>query len=237
MKISLRSTCINFLLTLLILMGVACAAVSPEDSDDAPSDISTTSGSEQQSIPVKTAVPTEVDYEPVVGCLRADYPDWETSLYVLPFPVGETHKVRLSNCSGSFHGADSNDKFAFDFMMGPGTLITAARAGTVVYVVENGKGREVNNMVVVDHGDDTFAEYMHLVQDGALVEEGDVVKQGDDIGLSGATGMAGYPHLHFIVVQDSWHWPYEGVPVTFRNTSPNPHGLASNTIYTAVSYR
>ena len=173
---------------------------------------------------------------PVVGCVDADYPDWETSPYVLPFPVGETYKVNLSNCSSSYHAAGRNDALAYDFAMAPGTLITAARAGTVIFVEERGKGGERNNLVVVKHEDKTSAQYMHLQQNGALVEVGDVVEQGDEIGLSGATGLAGYPHLHFIVTKGSWKWPYKGVPVTFSNTTPNPTGLASNTEYTALPY-
>lgn len=171
-----------------------------------------------------------------VGCPNADYPDWETSLYVLPYPVGETYEVRLSNCSSSFHAEGRNDALAFDFAMDVGTLITASRGGVVVFVEESGEGRETNNLVVVDHGDGTFGEYMHLMLDGALVEVDDVVEQGDPIGLSGATGLAGYPHLHLIVVRDSWEWPYIGVPITFSNTTPNPNSLASDTSYTALPY-
>lgn len=171
-----------------------------------------------------------------VGCPEANYPDWETSPYVLPYSVAETYEVRLSNCSSSFHAEGTNDELAFDFVMDVGTLITASRAGTVVYIEEDGHGRELNNLVVVDHGDGTFGEYMHLQFEGALVDVGDVVEQGDAIGLSGATGLAGYPHLHFIVVRDSWEWPYIGVPITFSNTAPNPHSLASDTPYTALPY-
>ena len=187
----------------------------------------------QTSSPTDTPKPTEA---PAIGCVDADYPDWETSKYVLPFPVGETYPVNLSNCSSSYHSKGTPDQFAYDFAMDRGTLITAARAGVVIFVEESGKGREINNLVVVSHKDNTFAEYMHLLKDGALVEEGDLVEQGDEIGLSGATGLAGYPHLHFIVVKGPWEWPYEGIPITFSNTAPNPYGLASYTDYTALDY-
>ena len=172
-----------------------------------------------------------------VGCKDADYPDWETSPYVLPFAAGETYRVELANCSSSFHSSEYPDRFAYDFVMNIGTPITASRAGKVVYIEESGVDfRHPNNLVVVDHGDNTFAEYMHLTQDGAAVEVGDEVVQGDLIGYSGATGLAGYPHLHFIVVKDDPSWPYEGVPVTFGNTAPNPRGLASYTDYEALPY-
>ncbi len=186
--------------------------------------------------PITTFNQTPVRSPDDVGCPHANYPDWETSPYVLPFPVNETYEVRLSNCSSSYHAEGRNDELAFDFVMDEGTLVTASRAGKVIFVEESGVGRERNNLVVIDHGDETFGLYMHLQLDGALVEVGDTVEQGDSIGLSGVTGLAGYPHLHLIVVSESWDWPYQGVPITFSNTSPNPFSLASDTFYTALPY-
>jgi len=172
------------------------------------------------------------------GCPNAKYPDWKTSPYVLPYPVGKAYDTELTNCTKSFHAEGQPDQFAYDFNMDVGTLITASRAGKIVFVEERGglNGNFPNNIVVVDHGDDTFAEYMHLKYEGAIVKKGDTVKQGDPIGYSGQTGLAGYPHLHFIVVVESWEYPYFGVPVTFRNTLSNVRGLASNTRYEAFSY-
>lgn len=171
------------------------------------------------------------------GCPGGAYRDWKTSDYVLPYPVGKTYVVNLSHCSGSYHSEGLPDEFAIDFDMPIGTLITAARAGRVVYVEERGEdGNHPNNLVVVDHGDATFAEYMHLTNQGALVRVGDTVAPGDSIGLSGATGLAGYPHLHFVVALDTWSWPYVSIPTTFRNTAANPRSLASGYEYTAVPF-
>ncbi len=172
------------------------------------------------------------------GCPNAKYPDWKTSPYVLPYPVGKAYDTELTNCTKSFHSEGQPDQFAYDFNMDVGTLITASRGGKVVFVKESGglNGNFPNNYVVIDHGDDTFAIYMHLKYNGALVKINDIVKQGDSIGLSGQTGLAGYPHLHFIVVAESWEYPYFGVPVTFSNTLSNVRGLASNTRYEALSY-
>jgi murein DD-endopeptidase MepM/ murein hydrolase activator NlpD len=165
------------------------------------------------------------------------YPDWATSPYVLPYPVGITHQVDLSNCSASYHSRGQPDEMATDFDMDIGTAITASRAGTVVHVEERGVDYDFpNNRVVVDHGDGTFAQYMHLTLDGAEVEVDDVVEPGDTIGWSGATGLAGYPHLHFVVTANDWSWPYVSAPVTFSNTDPNPRGLRSFQPYTALPY-
>ena len=47
--------------------------------------------------------------------------------------------------------------------------------------------------------DGSRAGYWHLQKDGALVNVGDTVKEGQVIALSGKTGYAFQPHLHFMV--------------------------------------
>ena len=170
----------------------------------------------------------------VVGCDGQRYPDRATSPYVLPFPAGAAYRMNLGNCSRSFHAAGTPDRYAYDFGMRIGETITASRPGRVVHVEESGlDGRHPNNLVVVDHGDGTFAQYMHLTHDGAAVEAGDEVVAGDTLGLSGNTGLAGYPHLHFIVTEGGWRWPYESVPVTFRDADPAHTVLQEGRAYRA----
>lgn len=171
------------------------------------------------------------------GCPGAVYPEWRTSPYVLPIPVGETAYIDLSHCSGSFHSAGEPDEFGIDFDLAVGSLITASRAGTVVWVEESGyDGGFPNNVVVVDHGDGTYAQYMHLTRDGAIAEVGDELESGAPVGYSGVTGYAGYPHLHFIVTADGFDYPYRSIPTTFRNTGPNPRSLLSGLTYVAEPY-
>jgi len=203
--------------------------------------ISCSSSSEKNVVTPKDDDKTTTDPRkgPIAkGCPNVKYPDWKTSPYVLPYPVGKAYDTELTNCTKSFHAEGQPDQFAYDFNMDIGTLITCSRAGEVVALEERGglNGNFPNNYVVVDHGDDTYAIYMHLKYKGALVNIGDYVQQGDSIGLSGQTGLAGYPHLHFIVVVESWEYPYFGVPITFSNTLSNVRGLASNTKYKAFSY-
>ncbi len=173
-----------------------------------------------------------------VGCPNVSYPDWKTSTYVLPYPVGKTYRTDLSQCSGSYHSKGEPDQFATDFNMEIGSLITASRSGTVVQVEESGADYQFpNNLVVIKHEDGSFAQYMHLTKNGALVDIGKIVSKGDTIGKSGATGLAGYPHLHFVVTNPgNWQYPYESTPHNFSNTDPNPHGLKKNTNYEAYPY-
>ena len=170
----------------------------------------------------------------LVGCDGQPYVEASASAYVLPFPGGEAHRMTLGNCSSSFHSADTPDRYAYDFDMTIGTPITAARAGRVVGVEERGAdGGFPNNLVVIDHGDGTVAQYMHLTQGGADVAVGDTVEAGDLVGRGGNTGLAGTPHLHFIVTRGGWAWPYDPVPVSFRNAEPEHTVLREGQTYRA----
>ena len=55
-------------------------------------------------------------------------------------------------------------------------------------------------------------------KDGALVKVGDTVRQGQVIGLSGKTGFAAIPHLHFIVWTSDKNGRWQQVATRF-NTS------------------
>ncbi len=171
------------------------------------------------------------------GCAVADYPAWETSDYVLPYPTGRAYQVLQGNCGGFSHTVVSRIAFAYDFRMPIGEVVVAARAGVVSEVEEsfqdfdNQSGHE--NGVVVDHGDGSVALYLHFTQDGAEVEAGDAVAAGDTLGFSGNTGFSTEPHLHFDVRRGCDGGDCRSVPVTFRNTSANPRGLVVGIPYLA----
>ena len=127
-------------------------------------------------------------------------------VYALPYEEGKTFRV----IQGYFSHFSHRERAALDFNMKRGTRITAARGGVVVRVKEDGnrggwnrKYRPDGNNIVVEHADGTRAGYWHLQHNGAVVNVGDTVKQGQLIGLSGKTGYAFVPHLHFIV------WKYQ----------------------------
>ncbi len=172
------------------------------------------------------------------GCEGVFYPNWRTSPHLLPYPVGKSYRIGLSHCSGFPHIEGQPDQFAIDFIMDIGTLVTASRVGTIMFVEESGEDFEdVNNMVVLRDEDGYFLMYQHLTKNGALVEVGDFVDEGDPIGFSGASGLASYPHLHFVAsFFGEWMPPYTSYPITFRNTSANPKSLIQGETYEALPY-
>ncbi|WP_374438540.1 M23 family metallopeptidase [Inhella sp.] len=173
------------------------------------------------------------------GC-PAQYPDPAHSLYVLPWAAGKTVRTGLANCSSSFHSAGRPDQFAFDFDFDEGSPFVAARGGRVKTVVNtepsSGGGGSTGNYVVIEHGDGTSGLYLHSPRGGILVQEGETVAQGQVLGVTGRSGYAGYPHLHFMVVQGEAIYPYVGVPVSFRNADPPDRVLRSYRSYRALAY-
>jgi murein DD-endopeptidase MepM/ murein hydrolase activator NlpD len=123
-------------------------------------------------------------------------------VYMLPYEQGTSPFI----VQGYFGPFSHKNRAAIDFKMKRGTKIVAAREGVVTRVKEdsdrggwNRKYRNDGNNIVITHADGSRAGYWHLQKDGALVKVGDSVKQGQVIALSGKTGYAAIPHLHFIV--------------------------------------
>lgn len=186
-------------------------------------------------------LPTSPDPLNTNNCGR--FSDWETSDFVLPFPVGTAYEVNQANCSGFGHNGIF--LFGYDFIMNIGTPVSAARPGVVIFTNENipDGNRAGTNLITIRHADGTVALYSHLTINGVLVEPGQSVEAGDVIGLSGDTGnTGGLPHLHFSLhacaslpgLPGSANCP--SIPATFRNTQANPFGLNARVTYTAGEF-
>jgi murein DD-endopeptidase MepM/ murein hydrolase activator NlpD len=127
--------------------------------------------------------------------------------YAMPFRPGRY--VVLQGPGGTYsHFKGSNSENAVDWDVPEGTVVCAARAGRVVGVRDDStvggpdpKYKPLGNYVIIKHSDGTFADYHHLKTGGARVKIGDEVATGQEIGLSGRTGYASKPHLHFMVFE------------------------------------
>ncbi len=79
-----------------------------------------------------------------------------------------------------------------DLKAAEGTSIKAANRGQVVLVADQFFG---GLSIVIDHGGGIHSMYLHLSKVSVIA--GQVVGKGDIIGLSGSSGRATGPHLHF----------------------------------------
>lgn len=108
-----------------------------------------------------------------------------------------------------------------DIRVPVGTPVRAIANGIVTQVREDAGGFGLFVVIRHPHVPDPenpkretvlHSSYAHL--SAQLVDEGDIVEKGQQIGLSGQTGFATGPHLHFQVDRDDapWHpyWPFTG---------------------------
>lgn len=93
-----------------------------------------------------------------------------------------------------FNGEPRNPHSGLDLAVGSGTPIHAPTKATVL---NTGNYFFNGNTVFLDHGQGLISAYMHLSR--VDVKEGQQLRQGEAIGLSGATGRATGPHLHWAV--------------------------------------
>jgi murein DD-endopeptidase MepM/ murein hydrolase activator NlpD len=104
---------------------------------------------------------------------------------------------RVITAYGSRNGAKAND--GIDISVPEGTPIKAAENGVVIYAGDGLK--EFGNTVLVRHEDGLVTVYGHASK--LEVSRGDKVKRGEEIALSGMSGTADSPRLHFEVRKDS----------------------------------
>lgn len=79
-----------------------------------------------------------------------------------------------------------------DYPVPPATLVQAPAAGTVVFA---GASTILGQTLVLDHGQGVTSLLCHLGR--AEVREGDRVEARSVLGVSGSSGIAAWPHLHW----------------------------------------
>lgn len=161
-------------------------------------------------------------------------PDYE-KLYLFPFEHGKKWIVTQGYRGKATHHGEST--YAVDFNMAEGSIITAARGGIVLEVVNNGlmaypdpSYAELGNHVLIYHTDGTIAIYGHMKYKGNLVEAGDEVKAGDILGYSGNTGYSSGPHLHFAVFKPVY-CGLMSIPTKFLNYDDKPIEIIEGEYY------
>ncbi len=97
--------------------------------------------------------------------------------------------------SSWFGPRDGRPHDGIDIAVPDGTAITAAAAGVVRYAGNAVRG--YGNFILLEHAGGWVTVYAH--NRALLVPEGQSVARGEVIALSGHTGNATAPHLHFEV--------------------------------------
>lgn len=103
--------------------------------------------------------------------------------------------VRGRVIAGFGGGSDGRPSDGIDIAVPEGTAVHAAENGVVIYAGDGLKG--FGNTILVRHEDGLVTVYGHTSD--MKVKRGDTVRRGQEIALSGMTGDADRPKLHFEV--------------------------------------
>lgn len=121
--------------------------------------------------------------------------------YPLPVP-----KDMVDIRPAPFHKTHESMRHCVDFALPIGTPIKAVADGVVIeresrfskaYTIPSYKNCARTNYITIRHNDGQSSYYVHLQWRSVRVRVGQKIRQGQIIALSGDTGYATYPHLHF----------------------------------------
>ncbi|MCL2846732.1 MAG: YheC/YheD family protein [Firmicutes bacterium] len=141
---------------------------------------------------------------------------------------GEDENSGLTHNNGNtrlrkFSTIEASDHGALDIIAKIGTKVVAIDGGTVIEVRKDCPKDEQRidsggNYATIKHnttfnGEDVYTSYQHL--SSVAVKVGQKVARGKVIGLSGMSGDAQIPHLHFQVRIRQNHWTYAVDPLEF----------------------
>lgn len=111
-----------------------------------------------------------------------------------------------------FHGILPGVHRGVDIAVATGTPVRAMAPARVRFA---GRMEGFGNVVWLDHGGQVLTVYAHLSE--LRVRTGEVVESRQVVGLSGMSGSASAPHLHFEV----WRWGREWDPVALLGGYPS----------------
>lgn len=162
----------------------------------------------------------------------------DATVYQLPFEASRSRRL-VQGYHGAFsHQRGTNSEYAHDWDLPEGSLVLAARAGTVVAVRQDSNSggpadqfKACSNYIIIRHADRTYAEYLHLQHNGILVPLGAEVVAGQPLARSGNTGYSQGPHLHFAVFKVIDGRNRETLPVKFMTKAGAVESLVEGKSY------
>lgn len=189
-----------------------------------------------QQVPKWSSLTTE-EYKYAYSAIPSDKfistPAYDPSDFTVSFSTlkwGDKSTEKLRNAKITYSVPYMGD-YSLDSVENSGSHLAVdikVPMDTPIFAIANGKIIKVSNQsdgfghhVVLEHdnfpsfdNENTlvtyYSSYSHL--DTILVSEGDTVKKGQQIALSGKSGTATTPHLHFQIDNDNagWHpfWPF-----------------------------
>ncbi len=156
-------------------------------------DRTTTSATTRDPAPVvKTSTQAQTQVAAVAKQSNEVAPD-STGIGKLRWPA----RGRIISDFGSTSGSVRND--GIDIAVPAGTPVKAAENGVVIYAGDGLK--EFGNTVLVRHDNGMVTVYGHA--SALRVKRGEKVRRGQEIALSGMSGSAERPKLHFEVRKDA----------------------------------
>lgn len=155
-------------------------------------------------------------------------PPGQRGVYAFPLPAGSAWQL-TQGFGGRASHRDAANFHALDFAAAQGTPVLAARAGTVMQVVdtftEGGMDealKERMNLVRVLHADGSMGLYAHIAPGSARLQPGDGVQAGQALAAVGSVGWSSAPHLHFSVQANDGR---ELLSLPFRMSGPDGREL------------
>ncbi len=155
-------------------------------------------------------------------------PPAQRGRYAFPLPASSAWQL-TQGFGGRASHRDAANFHALDLAAAEGTPVLAARAGTVMQVVdtfrEGGTDERLKNRmnaVRVLHADGSMGLYAHIATGSARVQPGDGVQAGQALAAVGSVGWSSAPHLHFSVQVNDGR---ELLSVPFRMSGPDGREL------------
>ena len=154
---------------------------------------------QELTLPEKMVTPPTEVYDRIkadrVAVAKAKNTVSPQRLWRLPFERPVEGKITsLYGLRRILNGKPKNPHRGLDFRSPMGNPVKSCADGVVILV---GDHYYAGNSVYVDHGNGVVSMYFHLSK--PIVKEGDRVQRGQAVGLSGMSGRATGPHLHWSV--------------------------------------